>query len=69
MAGHLLVPKQRPIAANKSQINHEYGFLGPHVKSVGVWAPGTGDRDRGWDGSALRLSPKHGNNALSPHIQ
>lgn len=69
MAGHLPGPKQRPIAANKSQINHEYGFLGPHVKSVRVWAPGTGDRDWGWDGSALRLSLKHGNNALSPHIQ
>ena len=28
-----------------------------------------GNGGRGWDGSALRLSSKRGNNALSPHIQ
>ena len=67
MTSHLPGLKQRPIAANRGQANHGYGFLGLHVKSVGVWAPGTGSR--GWDSSALRLNPKHGNNALSPHIQ
>lgn len=62
-------PSSAQLQLTKVKSTMGTAFLGCMLKcwSLGSGNGGPGDRD--WDGSALRLSPKHGNNALSPHIQ